>query len=138
MATVVERVDVWAASMEDKPGALAEKLAILAEAGANLAFVIARRDKPGTGAAFVTPLAGREQLAAAKKAGFTKTKGLHSVRIEVPNKAGLGTKAATALGEAGINLRGVSAARIGRKAVIYFAFDKAADATKAGRALRKL
>jgi len=138
MANVVERVDVWVASMKDKPGALAEKLDGLAEAGANLAFVIARRDKPGKGVVFVTPLAGRQLLAAAKKAGFKKSKSLCSVRIEGPDKAGLGAKATAAIAEAGINLRGVSGARIGRKAVIYFAFDQSADATKAGRVLRKL
>ena len=138
MADVVQRVDVWAATIKDKPGALAAKLGLLAEAGANLAFVTARRDKPKTGVVFVTPLTGREQMAAARKAGFKKTKSLHSVKIEGANKAGLGAKATQAIAEVGINLRGVSGASIGRKAAIYFAFDKAADATKAARVLRKL
>jgi hypothetical protein len=140
MAMTVSRVDVWAASLKDKPGSLAAKLAALADAGANLAFVVARRqaEKPGTGVVFVTPLSGRKQLAAAKKAKFRKTKSLRSVKAEAPDKPGVGAKMTQALAEAGINLRGVSAAAIGRRCVFYFAFDKADDATKAARVLRRL
>ena len=140
MALKVSRVDVWAASLKDRPGALAEKLAPLAEAGANLAFVIARRTekKPGTGVVFLTPLTGRQQLAAAKKAKLKKTKSLYSVKAESPDKPGLGAKITAAIAEADINLRGLSAAAIGRKCIMYMAFDKAADAAKAARVLRKL
>ena len=49
MALKVQRVDTWAASLEDEPGSLAAKLEALSSAGVNLEFVIARRapDKPG-------------------------------------------------------------------------------------------
>ena len=49
MELLVERVDVWAASIEDRPGGLAEVLAALREAGADLQFIIARRapEAPG-------------------------------------------------------------------------------------------
>jgi hypothetical protein len=43
-----------------------------------------------------------------------------------------------ALADAGINLRGISAAALGRRAVTYFAFDSAADADTAIRALKKI
>jgi len=140
MALQVTRVDVWAASIEDAPGGLAGKLAALAEAGANLEFVIARRspEKPGTGVVFVTPIKGAAQARAAKKAGFVKTKSLHSVRVEGPDKKGQGAKVTQAVAEAGINLRGVSAAAIGRKFVSHLALDSSADATKAVRLLKKL
>ena len=52
----VERVDVWAATIEDKPGGLARVLAELREEGADLQFIIARRAEPGKGVVFVTPL----------------------------------------------------------------------------------
>jgi hypothetical protein len=42
-----------------------------------------------------------------------------------------------ALAAAGINLRGVSAAALGRRTVTYFAFDSAADADNAVRVLKK-
>ena len=37
----VSRVDVWAASIKDRPGGLAVKLDALAQAGADLEFAIA-------------------------------------------------------------------------------------------------
>ena len=140
MALTAARVDTWAASIEDKPGELAAKLTALAEAGANLEFVIARREsaKPGAGVVFVTPIKGAAQIKAAKKAGFAKTKSLNAVRVEGPDKAGQGARIAQALAAAGINLRGLSAAAIGRKFVAHIAVDTAAAASKAMRTLKAL
>ena len=140
MALKLTRVDVWVASTKDRPGGLAGKLAVLADAGAQLEFLIARRapEKPGTGVVFLTPLKGAAQIKAAKKAGFRKTKSLHSVRIEGQDKPGLGGKITQALAAAGLNLRGLSAAVIGRRFVAYLAVDTSADASKAVRVLKKV
>jgi hypothetical protein len=48
MDLLVERVDVWAATIQDKPGGLAGVLGALRDVGADLQFVIARRvqDRP--------------------------------------------------------------------------------------------
>jgi hypothetical protein len=140
MALKVTRVDMWAAEIEDRPGGLGEKLAALAEAGAQLEFVIARRapDKLGTGVVFLTPLKGAAQIRAARKAGFEKTTGLHSIRVEGPDKPGLGARITQALADAGINLRGLSAAALGKKCLAHLALDTAADATKAARVLKRL
>ena len=140
MALNVARADVWAASIEDRPGGLAAKLAALAEVGAQLEFVIARRasERPGTGVVFLTPLKGSAQIGAAKKAGFEKTKSLHSLRVEGPDQPGLGAKMTQALAQAGINLRGLSAAAIGPRCVVHLALDSTADATKAARLLKRL
>jgi len=43
-----------------------------------------------------------------------------------------------ALVDAGINLRGLSAAALGRRAVTYLAFDSATDADTASRVLKKV
>ena len=140
MALKVERVDTWAAPLVDKPGGLAAKLSALAGAGVNLEFVIARRapDKPGRGVVFVTPIKGAAGFRAARQAGFKKTASLHTVRIEGPDQKGRGASIARALAEAGLNLRGLSAAAIGKKFVTHIALDKAADAAKAARLLREL
>jgi hypothetical protein len=134
------RVDVWAASIKDRPGGLAGKLAALAEAGANLEFVVARRapDKPGTGVVFVAPVTGGRRTRAARKAGFSKALGLHSVRVEGPDKPGLGARMSQVLADAGLNLRGLSAAAIGKRFVAYLAFDAAKDSAKAVGVLRRL
>ena len=140
MALQVSRVDVWVGKIKDKVGGLAAKLAALADAGANLEFVIARRDdkKKGAGVVFLTPVKGAKQAAAARKAGLHKSKSLVSLRVSGSNKSGLGACITGALAEADINLRGLSAAVIGRKFVLHIALDKAADATLAGKVLRKL
>ena len=65
MAYKVDRVDVWAGPIKDRPGTAAKVLGALAEAGANLEFVIARRDKKGTGVIFLAPLKGVKQAKAA-------------------------------------------------------------------------
>jgi len=132
MDAIVERAEVWVASMKDKPGGLANKLAALADAGADLDFLIARRspDKPGTGVVFATPLQGDAEIAAAADVGFTLASSLHSVRIEGDNRPGIGAQLTRILADAGINLRGLSAAVIGPRFVAHLALDTAEDATK--------
>lgn len=134
----ISRVDVWAVSIKDRPGGLAEKLDALAQAGANLEFVIARRapEKKGTGVVFVTPIKGARQIKAAKKAGFVKTASLRGLRIAAVDKPGLGAKLTKQFGEAGINLRGMSGAAIGKRAIFHLAFDSNTDASKAMRILK--
>jgi hypothetical protein len=140
MALSAQRVDTWAASLEDLPGGLAAKLEALAAVGVNLEFVIARRapEKPGAGVVFVTPIAGAAQTRAAAAAGFSKSTSLHTVRVEGPDKAGLGAKLTQAIAAKGINLRGFSAAAIGRKFVAHIAVDSSADAASLGRLLRSM
>jgi len=133
MNSMVEQEDVWVASLEDKPGALAEKLTGLAEVGADLGFVIARRapDKPGTGVVFLTPLRGDKEVEAATELGFNVTSRLHSVRVEGRNESGAGARLTQKLGKAGINLRGLSAAALGSQYVAHLAFDTQEDVRKA-------
>jgi hypothetical protein len=136
----VQRTDVWAATIDDRPGGLHEKLAGLAEAGANLEFVISRRtpEQPGEGVVFVTPIKGARQTNAAEQAGFRKTARLHSVRVEGMDKPGVGAAMTEALADAGLNLRGVSGASLGRQFIAYLALDTADDAAIAIETLKKL
>ncbi len=107
MAYTIKKVDVWAGEVADRPGGLASTLAAMQSAGSNIEFVVARRapDKPGTGVIFLTPVKGSKQKTAAQQAGLGTSESLHSVRVEGPDRAGLGAKMADALAAAGINLR---------------------------------
>jgi hypothetical protein len=138
MDLIVEHEEVWAATIEDKVGALANKLSGLAEAGADLDFIIARRapDKPGTGVVFVTPLRGDREVRAATALGFSVTSRLHAVRVEGVNEPGIVAKLTQKLAEAGINLRGLSAAVIGTRFNVHLGFDTAEDAKKAITVMR--
>jgi len=140
MKLSISRTEVWAAMIDDRPGAVAEKLQALAAAGANLGFIIARRmpEQRGSGVLFVTPIKGAKQVKAAEAAEFQRTESLHSVRAEGVDKAGMGARMTKAIAAAGINLRGLSAAAIGKRSVTYLAVDSAADATKVAAVLRKL
>jgi hypothetical protein len=139
MNLITEPEEVWVAGIEDKPGALSNKLAALAEAGVDLDFVIARRapDKPGTGVLFVTPLRGDREIEAATELGFTATNRLHSVRVEGRNERGIAAKLTQLVAKAGINLYGFSGAMIGTQFVLHLSFDSAEDSQKAVALLRQ-
>ncbi len=140
MALKVARVDTWAASIPDRPGGLATKLKALASAGVNLELVIARRapERAGTGVVFVTPIKGASRVRAAHQAGFEKTRSLHTVRLEGADKKGQGACISQALADAGLNVRGFSAAAIQKRFVAHIALDSSADATKAMRILKRM
>jgi hypothetical protein len=139
MDLIVERVNVWAASIRDEAGGLSHLLAGLRDAGADLDFVIARRaaEKPGTGVVFVTPLRGDREVAAAARLGFNVTNSVHSVRIGGENRPGVAAEVTEKLTAAGINLRGFSAAVIGPRFIFYIGLDSAADAAKAVNILQQ-
>ncbi len=135
----ISKVTVWVGEIADRKGGLAQVLEPLAAAGVNLEFVIARRQeaKPGLGLVFVSPIRGAAQIRAARQAGLWQAESMHSLRLIGPDRPGLGARIASAVAAAGVNMRGFSAASIGKQCVAYFAFDTADDQTKAARALKK-
>jgi len=139
MDLIVERVNVWAASIKDKPGGLARILNGLSEAGADFDFIIARRapEKPGTGVVFVTPLRGDREVSAAAVLGFNVTTSINSIRIEGDNKPGITAELTQKLADAGLNIRGLSAAVIGPRFILYIGLDTAEDAKKAVNILQQ-
>jgi hypothetical protein len=132
MELSVERVDVWAASIEDRPGGLAQVLAALRDAGADLQFVVARRtpEAPGKGVVFVAPLQGDRETRAAAQVGFSVTSSLHSVRVMGLDQLGIIAQLTQMLADGGVNLRGVSAAVLGTQFIAYLAVDSLDDAER--------
>jgi hypothetical protein len=133
----VERVDVWAASIEDRPGGLAQLLAALRDAGADLQLIIARRAEPGKGVVFITPLQGDREIDAAAQVGFNITHTLHSVRVMGRDRPGVAAELTEKLADGGINLRGFSLSVIGRQYLAYAAVDSLEDANKVIEILKK-
>ena len=133
MDLIIEHADVWAATIDDKPGAFADVLTVLHQAGADLQCVISRRapEEPGKGVVFVTPLQGDDEIAAAAQAGFNVTQTLHSVRVIGTNLPGVLATLAQKLADDGINLRGFSSSTIGSRFVAYVAVDSFHEAQKA-------
>ena len=125
MVQSVTRTYLWAASIENRSAALAEKLASLAAAGADLEFILCRRvgEDGSEGRVSVAPLKGDSQLKAAADAGFTRDRRVSAVRIQGPDEPGVGYLVCRAMGTEGINMRTVSAMRIGQDFVMYLTFD---------------
>ena len=91
MSFKMDRVHVWSAEVEDRPGGTASKLAILAQAGANLEYIFTKRlpNKPGKGVLYVAPISGPSEVTAAKQAGLHEVDDPVVHRIEGDNRAGL-------------------------------------------------
>ena len=139
MDLLINCVDVWAASTADKPGGVSGILKGLYEAGADLDFVIARRapDRPGKGVVFLTPIQGDREVKAASTLGFNLTSRVNSVRVEGDNVPGAAARLAELIADAGINIRGFSAAVIGPRYIAYIGFDSSSDAENAARIIQE-
>jgi hypothetical protein len=133
----ITKVDVWVGELPNRSRAFMKELGVLTEAGADLEFVIARPGKPGKAVVFVAPLTGAAQIRAAEEVGMTKAARMHTLRVDGPNRRGLGETITRALAEEGLDLRGLSAAVIGGRSVTYLRFKNADEARQARQALRR-
>ena len=135
-----DRVHVWSCEVVDRSGATAEKLSILAKAGANLEYINTQRltTKPGYGVLYVAPITGPAQTRAARSAGFVENDELHLRRIEGDNEAGLGHQLTQQWELANISLQGLMMAVVGSKFVGYVGFDTTNDANMAAQILADL
>ncbi len=137
MAYTIKTVEVWAADIVNKPGTLARVLEALAAAGAELEFLIARQAAEHTSRIFLAPVKGKKQQQAARVVGLSPAAGMHSIRIDGPDRKGLGAEITRAVAAAGVNIRGASAATVGNKNVFYLGFKTEDEAKKAAGAVKK-
>ncbi len=140
MGFKLDRIHVWSGEVADQAGGVASKLSLLAQAGANLEFILTRRqpDKPGTGVLFVAPITGATQVRAARAAGLSETQDPIVLRVEGDNQAGLGHRVTQQWALAGISLQGLTMAVLAGKFVGFAAFDSVADANRAAAILGDL
>ena len=140
MSFKLDRVHLWACEVEDRAGGAATKLSALAEAGANLQFILTRRqpEQPGKGLLYVAPVTGPSQVRAARAVGFSEAQKPMLLRVEGDNSAGLGHRLTQQWAKAGISLEGLTLAVLEDKFVGYAAFDSVADANRAAQILADL
>jgi hypothetical protein len=138
MALKVTKVDVWAVEIRDEPGALAQVLETISNAGGDIEGVIARRqaDKFQAGVVFLTPIKGKKVEAAVRSIGGSPGESLSTLRIEGPNTRGIGARMMRAVAAAGINVRGLSVTTSGKSFAAYVGLDSTADADKAARLIK--
>jgi hypothetical protein len=135
-----DRIHVWSCEVKDQAGGVADKLAHLAQAGANLEYVFTKRlpNKPGEGVLYVAPVSGPSQVRAAKAAGMHEVDYPVVRRIEGDNVAGLAHHLTQQWAVAGISLQGLTMAVLHNKFVGYAAFDTVNDANRAAQILADL
>jgi hypothetical protein len=140
MGFKLDRVHVWSGEVADKAGGVAGKLASLAQADANLEFILTRRlpDRPGFGVLYVAPVTGPTQVRAAKAAGLMETQSPVVLRVEGDNEAGLAHRLTQQWALAGISMEGLSMAVLSSKFVGFAAFDTVSDANRAAQILADL
>ena len=140
MSFKMQRVHLFHAEVEDKPGGAAAKLKKLAEGGAHLEYVNTQRSlaKPGMGDLYVAPILGNGALTAAKAAGMHEVSEPIVMRVEGDDKAGLGGRVTQAWEMAGISLHGLVMSVVGGKFIGYATFDTVADANSAATILAEL
>ena len=140
MGFKLDRVHLWSVEVADAPGGVAGKLAALAQAQANLEFILTRRQasKPGTGLLYVAPITGPGPVRAARSVGLSETHDTIVLRVEGDNRAGLGHRLTQQWAIAGINLQGLTMTVLGNKFIGYAAFDTVDDANKAAQILADL
>ena len=140
MSFKMQRVHVYHAEVEDKPGGIAARLKSLAEAGAHLEYVYSQRSatKAGIGDLYVAPLTGQSELNAAKQAGMHEVQEPIVMRVEGDDARGLSGKLTQAWEMAGINLHGLVMSVLQGRFVGYATFDTVADGNKAATILAEL
>ncbi len=140
MGFKLERVHIWQGEIADKAGGMATVLAPLAEAKANLEYILTRRqpDRPGTGIVFVAPITGPNQVRAAKASGLHESHETIVLRVEGDNETALGYKLTQQWAIAGISVQGLTMAVLGNRFVGFAAFDNVTDANKAAQILADL
>jgi len=138
MAITLKKITLWRKEVDNKPGALADTLALLAQARTDLQAVMGYRSPGDQDKATIElhPVSGKKAIEAARSAGLAASP-IPTVLLQGDNRPGLGHTIAKALGDAGINLGFVLAQVVGRKYAAVFGFENDSDAAKAIALIRK-
>jgi len=132
MAITVEKIILWRAQVDNRPGALATTLEPLAQAGAEFKIVMGYRHPAAEGKAAIEvfPVSGKKAAAAARAAGLDAA-GIPALLVQGDDKPGLGYRMAQAIAAAGINIAFFVAHVIGRRFAAVIGFETEDDARKA-------
>jgi hypothetical protein len=133
MAVSVKPITLWRRELQDRPGALADSLAPLADERVDIQVLMAYRfpGEPGRAAVELFPISGKKATGAAERGGFGAAS-IPALLVEGDNAPGLGQRLSRAIADAGINMDFVVAQVVGRKYSAVFGF---ADEEGARRAM---
>src|SRR5262245_29793112 len=119
----MQKVQVWAGDIPDRPGAAAAILERLARAGVDLEFVLTRpkRDDPQQSVIYLAPIVEPGHVQAAKDTGLAPARDVAVLCLDGDNRPGIGYDIMSRIAIAGINLRGLSVSTVERRFVTYLA-----------------
>jgi hypothetical protein len=137
MAVSIRKIILWRTEVAHRPGALAEILAPLAAAGADLQTVMGYRLPGNKGRAIVevAPVTNRKAGRAAEAVGLAPD-GAPTLLVLGDNRPGLANRIAQALADSGVNIAFLVAQVVGRRYSAVFGFENEADLDKAADRIR--
>jgi hypothetical protein len=138
MAISVKTISLWRGELQDRPGALADSLMPLVDAGVSIKVLMAYRypGDPARAAVEIFPIAGKRATAAAQR-GSLRPAAISALLVEGDDAPGLGHRLSRAVADAGINLDFVMAQVVGKKYSAIFGCANAADASRAASVIKK-
>ena len=133
----ITRAEILSAEVDDEPGGLARTLKAIADYGANLDCIVSRRcpDKPGKGVVFVSAPNRKKMYETPDQAGYHTLDRIPTLKVEGSDRPGLGAELTQIIGDTGVNMRGLTANKIGHKFACFIGFDSEEDRNTAETAL---
>ena len=132
MAVSIRKITLWRTEVDHRPGALAELLEPLAQAGADLQTVMGYRipGQKGRAVIEVAPVTNRKAARAAGASGLAPDQ-TPTLLVLGDNRPGLANRIARALADSGVNIAFLVAQVVGRRYSAVFGFENEADLDKA-------
>lgn len=137
MAVRIRKLTLWRTQVPHRPGALAELLDPLAEAGADLEVVMGYRlhGERANAVVEVAPITSRKVALAAGRAGLAAG-GAPTLQVLGENRPGLANRIAQALADSQVNIAFLVAQVVGKRYSAVFGFENEADLDKAADRIR--
>jgi hypothetical protein len=137
VAVRIRKLTLWRTQVPHRPGALAELLDPLAEAGADLQVVMGYRlhGEKANAVVEVAPITSRRVALAAGRAGLSAG-GAPTLQVLGENRPGLANRIAQALADSQVNIAFLVAQVVGKRYSAVFGFENEADLDKAADRIR--
>jgi hypothetical protein len=137
MSVRIRKLTVWRAEVAHRPGALADLLEPLAEAGADLQVVMGYRlpGQKGRAVIEVAPITAQRVVRAARARALSPA-GAPTLLVHGANQPGLANRIARALAASGVNIAFLVAQVVGQRYSAVFGFANEADLDKAADRIR--
>jgi hypothetical protein len=132
MAVSIRKITLWRTQVAHRPGALADLLEPVAQAGADLQIVMGYRipNRHDRAVIEIAPVQTRKAGRAAEASGLTPG-GAPTLLVLGDNRPGLANRIARALADSGVNIAFLVAQVVGRRYSAVFGFESEADLDKA-------